>query len=316
MMNRRRLLQTLFCSSMAMKLNLASAAEASPTPGNLDLLALGDFGSGDKNQRAVAEAMTLYARALGKPTDGILMLGDNFYGKMPGGVTSPRWQTGFSDLYPKKDFPGKCWAVLGNHDYSDTPGNELVQLGYAASRERGTRWTMPGKYYRVDLPTLNPLVTFLMIDTNNRDLTPAEQANQRKWLEAQLASRRALFTVVVGHHPLYSNGNHGDTKRLISDLGPLFEKSGVHLYLCGHDHDMQHLELKDLRTSFVISGGGGAGLRPLESDRKDPYGNAVHGFTHLSVRNRRLHIRHLNRSGKVLHGFSKGPEYDWRVTTT
>mgnify|MGYP002146327950 CR=1 FL=1 len=32
-------------------------------------------------------------------------------------LKSPRWKTGFEDMYPASVFPGPCPAVLGNHDY-------------------------------------------------------------------------------------------------------------------------------------------------------------------------------------------------------
>jgi hypothetical protein len=245
---------------------------------------------------------------------------------MKGGVTSDRWQSGFSRVFPSSHFPAPCWAVLGNHDYNDNPGGERVQLGYAASRDHKTRWTMPGKFYRVDLPAANPQVTFLMIDTNwesiNRpihgDKNPCwmsadEQAAQQIWLEQQLASPRAPFTIVIGHHPLYSEGGHGDTAQLVDALGPLFEKTGVHLYLCGHDHDLQHLELKGLKTSFVVSGGGGAGLHQHRKLREGSVVRDVHGFTHLSFTEKRLHVRHVDPDGKIVHAFSKGVKHDWKI---
>ncbi|MES2657001.1 MAG: metallophosphoesterase [Verrucomicrobiota bacterium] len=323
-MTRRRALKTLFCSSVAMKLNLSSVAMAEETTGapSLDFLAVGDFGSGDEKQKAVGRAMARYVEGMGKSPDGLLMLGDNFYGSMRGGLKSERWQTGFSNIYPSKNFPNPCWAVLGNHDYHDEPGNEKVQLGYAASRDHKTRWTMPGKYYRVD----RPQVTLLMIDTNwesiNRrvhgDKTPCwmtaqEQADQQAWLEKQLASPRAPFTVVLGHHPLYSDSAHKDTPELVEGLGPLFEKSGVHLYLGGHDHDLQHLELDGLKTSFVISGGGGARVYGHEKVRKNTFIQDVYGFSHLSFRNQRLLLRHVDANGKMVHAFSKGVNHDWKV---
>lgn len=327
--SRRRLLKTLFCSSVAMKLNLttATASEAAAIrTGSLDFLAVGDFGSGDSKQLAVARAMARYAKGMGKSADGLLMLGDNFYGPMPGGVNSRRWLTGFSSIYQAKNFPNPCWAVLGNHDYRDTPGNEQVQLQYTASRHGKTRWRMPAKYYRVDLPKVNPQVTFLMIDTNwesiNRRLhgdavpcwtSAAEQAAQLVWIKKQLASPRAAFTVVVGHHPLYSDSIHQDTPELIEQLGPLLEKKGVHLYIGGHDHDLQHLELEGLRTSFVISGGGGARVYGHQKVRKNSFIHDVHGFSHLSFRNKRLYLSHINPNGKVVHAFSKGVKHDWRV---
>ena len=329
-MTRRRLIKTLFCSSVALELNLLTAigraAETleSKKSGTLDLLAFGDFGSGDKNQRLVAQALMNYQKSLSSKVQGLLLLGDNFYGPMPGGVKSSRWKSDFSDMYPSKNFPVPCWAVLGNHDYHDTAGNEQVQLAYAASLDRKTRWTMPGKYYRVDLPAEAPQVTFLMIDTNwkggiKKDGTQAasmsagEIAAQATWLKTQLSSERAPFTVVVGHHPLYSDGAHGDGPALVKNLGPLLERWGVHLYLCGHDHDLQHLELDGLRTSFVISGGGGAGIRPGFKARKGAVMKSSHGFTHLSIREKRLHVRHLDASGQLFHAFSKGVGHDWKI---
>lgn len=324
--SRRRLIKTLFCSSVAMRVNLSSQLMAQEVgASSLDLLALGDFGS--VNQYSVAEAMGKYAQAMGKPAAGLLMLGDNFYGPMPDGVKSKRWQTGFSQPYPASVFPGPCWAILGNHDYHDTPGNEQVQLNYAASLDRKTRWTMPGKYYRVDLPAVSPQVTFLMIDTNwesiNRPIhadggrvfwmSAAEQATQQAWLEKELASKRAPFTVVCGHHPIFSDAKHGDTKPLVETLAPLLEKHGVHVYLCGHDHDLQHLELEGHKTSFVVSGGGGALLYENKAPRKGSVVKEVYGFTHLSLRENRLHLRHIAEDGNVVHAFSKGVNHDWKT---
>ncbi|NJM37334.1 MAG: acid phosphatase [Akkermansiaceae bacterium] len=331
--SRRRLIKTLFCSSVAMNLNLSAhaAEEKVMTESVLDLLALGDFGSGTEAQLEVACSLAHYGGGMKRKADGLFLLGDNFYGPMPGGVKSERWKTGFSDLYPAKNFPGPCWAVLGNHDYTDTPGNEQAQLNYAASMDGKTRWTMPAKYYRIDLPTQNPQVTFLMIDTNFKSIngrlieeghlsdshefwiSEADRAAQAKWLEDQLSSPRAPFTIVVGHHPVYSEGSHGDTPELIEQIAPLLEKYKVHLYLCGHDHDLQHLELEGLKTSFVVSGGGGAGIRkPKDEIRKGSNFYGVHGFTHLFLAGDRLHVRHIDTNQKQVHAFSKGVNHDWQ----
>jgi len=328
--SRRRMLKTLFCSSVAMQLNLAPEAAAQTrtkigTLGALDLLAIGDFGSNDERQQAVARGMARYTEGLGKKPDGLLLLGDNFYGSMKEGLKSDRWQTGFSDVFPAKTYPGPCWPVLGNHDYHDTPGNELVQLGYAASIKRKTRWTMPAKYYRVDLPAVNPQVTMLMLDTNwekinsriHQDrpcwMSAEEKDAQMAWFEKELNSPRAPFTIVIGHHPIYSDGSHKDTKELVKEVGPLLEKHGVHLYLGGHDHDLQHLELEGLKTSFVISGGGGARLHIHKTTREGSTVFDAHGFSHITIADNRLHLRHVDPNGKILHAFSKGVNHDWKV---
>ena len=304
--SRRRLLRTAFCSSVALGLNLKTPASAAPPAAAdaLHLLAIGDFGTTGKLQHAVAGAMRDFLQQHRVPLEALLLLGDNFYGPVEGGFTvdSPRWRTTFEDVYPERVFDCPCHAVLGNHDYNDNRGGEEVQLAYA--RRGGTRWRMPAKWYRLDLGGEPARLTILALDSNLG--TGAEAAAQRKWLATALAGPRAPLTMVVAHHPLYSNGSHGDTASLVEDWGPLFEEHGVHAYLCGHDHDLQHLELEGLRTSFVLSGGGGARTRQLRStDRTTPFGRDVYGFTHIQVLPDRLVFAHHGQQAELLHRFEK-----------
>lgn len=304
--SRRRLLRTAFCSSAALVLNLRTVAAAPPpaAPDALHLLAIGDFGTTGKLQIAVAQAMTTFLEKTGVPLESMLLLGDNFYGPAKDGFTvdSERWRTTFEDVYPQKTFNCPCHVVLGNHDYGDNRGGEEVQLAYA--RRGGTRWRMPAKWYRVDVGGEPARLTILALDSN---LRKGEEADaQRAWLADALRGPRAALTMVIGHHPLYSNGSHGDTERLVQAWGPLFEEHGVHAYLCGHDHDLQHLELEGLRTSFVISGGGGARTRRLRTtDRTTPFGRDIYGFTHIEVLPDRLVFAHHGIEGELLHRFEK-----------
>ncbi len=327
---RRRLLRTLFCSSALAGLNLSrnplSAAEpAAGAADDLHWLAIGDFGSESPSQLAVARGMAAYVRQRSLRPEGLLFLGDNFYGPMPGGVRSPRWKSGFEEMYPADIFPGPCPAVLGNHDYHDNPDGAAVQLAYA-SHAPGTRWTMPSPWYRRDWPASKPLVTFFFLDTNTpkisggpggiRDsLSHRQEAAQWEWLESELRKPRAPWTVVLGHHPVYSNGRHGDTPQLVKRLGPLLQKSRAAVYLCGHDHDLQHLELEGLCTSYVISGGGGARVREgsISEKERGPFSKAVYGFTHIHANPREMIFRHLDANGRLLHGFRKLPSLEFAV---
>ena len=320
--SRRRALKTLFCSSAFLSLNLGSRSILGAAEGDaIDLLMIGDFGTTGDDQKKVAAAMKAFCQGQGIKPESLLLLGDNFYSAAKDGFSteSIRWKNTFEDVYPAADFPGPCWAVLGNHDYHDNPGGEKVQLDYA--KKPGTRWKMPAKWYRFEIGSaLSPVATVIALDSNlpkvsggkdkksgkpRGSLTESEVAEQQAWLVAQLQSKRAPFTIVMAHHPLYSNGDHGDTKALIEQWGPLFQEHQVHAYLCGHDHDLQHLELEGLFTSFILSGGGGAKTRKLESDRKMPFGDDVYGFTHLRVAREELVFSHHDASGALLHRFTK-----------
>lgn len=314
---RRRVLRTLFCSSALLGMNLHASSQGASTdlsPADLHWLAIGDFGSQSAAQFAVAAGMAQYVNQTGLQPNGLLLLGDNFYKKMEGGVESSRWKTGFEEMYPVGLFPGPCPAVLGNHDYSDNKGGEDVQLAYA--RRPSTRWTMPAKWYRKD----TPLVTFLFLDTNipsvtNDALTKDETSAQWQWLETELQKPRAPWTICVGHHPVYSNGKHGDTPALVEKLSPLLQKYDVALYLCGHDHDLQHLELEGLKTSHVLSGGGGARVREgkVPESERGPFSETVYGFTHLQASGEHLTIRHFDPNGRQLHAFRKLPDFSFTL---
>lgn len=320
-LTRRRAIQTLFCSSAALALNIRTNAQTVIGKDALHLLMIGDFGTGAADQQKVAAAMKKFVTDKQLRTEGLLMLGDNFYSrdKAGFGTESPRWKSDIEDMYPASVFPGPMWAILGNHDYHDNPGGEKIQVAY--TKKPGVRWHMPAKWFRFEIgPKANPLVTFLCLDTNlpavsggadkknkttRPSLTAEEEQEQLAWLKSELAKPRAPFTIVAGHHPMYSNGSHGDTKALLAQWEALFQEHKVHAYLCGHDHDLQHLELEGHFTSFVLSGGGGASLRKLPSTRKMPYGKDIHGFTHLQITGDALAFTHHSADGDVLHSFSK-----------
>jgi tartrate-resistant acid phosphatase type 5 len=320
-MDRRRALQTLFCfSTLATRPGWRLATATPPSATAQHLLAIGDFGTTGSDQHAVSAAMQSFMAKHTLQPQGLLLLGDNFYSTDKGGfgVDSPRWKNTFEEVYPAASFPGPCWSILGNHDYHDNVGGEKVQLEYA--RRKSTRWQMPGKWYRFEVgPAAEaPWLTVLALDSNlpkvsggsnskkaRPSLSQAEAEAQQTWLEAELAKPRAAMTLVLGHHPLYSNGQHGDTQPLIESWGPLFQKHAVQAYLCGHDHDLQHLELEGCCTSFVLSGGGGARIRALTGHRPAAYGKSSYGFTHLEVFPQALRFSHYNKEGECLHQFTK-----------
>jgi hypothetical protein len=321
--SRRRAIKTLFYSSAVMALNLrGGAALGEVKKGGLNFLAIGDFGTGSTDQKSVAQAMqTFVVKSHIKP-EALLLIGDNFYGPVKGGFSaeSKRWKSDIEEMYPVSVFPGPLYPVLGNHDYHDNEGGETAQLAYA--KKLGGRWTLPAKWYRLDLGGVKPLLTLICLDSNlptvsgtgknkrtgkpRASLTANEAAEQLEWLKAELAKPRAPFTLVMGHHPLYSNGDHGDTKALLKDWEPLFEEHQVHAYLCGHDHDLQHLEMDGKFTSHILSGGGGARTRKLENPKRTmPYGKDIHGFTHIHVDAEGLTFTHHGVDGGVLHQFTK-----------
>jgi len=319
--SRRRFLRQSFAfSALAGLSGLPSFAASKHAVGGSRLLMVGDWGYENyEAQSRVAKAMQAYVHEQGFSTDALLMLGDNWYGPLPGGVKDVRWQTQFEEMYPKNVFDCPAYAIPGNHDYQRMPESKVAaELAYA--KAGGTRWTMPSLWYSFEFPAKKPLMTVIALDSNmprpegpqaagvNFTLTSEQQVEQLAWLETELEKPRSTpFLVVMGHHPIFSNGPHGDHKVLVRDWEPLLRKHKAHMYLAGHDHDMQHLEFEGHPTSFVLSGGGGADLYPLVIDeaQRGPYAQRVYGFSDLEVTPEMLTLRHLDEKGRLIHSFTK-----------
>jgi len=125
-------------------------------------------------------------------------------------------------------------------------------------------------------------------------------------LDKQLASiPKGCWTIVCAHHPLFSNGLHGDNGVLQTQWGALFKKYNLSFYVCGHDHDLQHLEIPDWRTSFVLAGGGGAGTRTMRNDTRGPFSRAVHGFAHFQFKGDLATVSMVGEDGNILHAFTR-----------
>lgn len=278
-------------------------------------------------QAQVARGMQHYAHAHALRPEALFLLGDNWYGDLPDGPKSMRWRTQFEEMYPAGAFPGPAYAMLGNHDYQylpETVNKVEAELEYArtglGTNGAKTRWTLPARWYTFDFPQRNPLIHCIVLDSNmpsasgaarhneNFTLTPAQQAEQLAWFEAELNKPRTTpFLIVMAHHPVYSNGPHGDHPVLVREWAPLLTKHKVDFYFAGHDHDLQVLQLDGQPTTHFLSGGGGADLYVVKQDDLDrgPYAQEVHGFSHLSVTKHELQLRHLDTGGRQLFAVAK-----------
>jgi tartrate-resistant acid phosphatase type 5 len=324
-LNRRDFLRQTFAFSALATLGAHPSLALPADPHARQILIFGDWGWNHdiSGQRSVATAMTTYAQKQHLHTEALFMLGDSWYGELPGGVDDPRWRTQFEDMYPRSTFDCPAYSIMGNHDYQILPIDKLkAELAYA--KQPHTRWTQPSLWYTFDFPATNPIMKVIALDSNvphkqkpndpehNFTLTPAQYAEQLTWFEAELAApRKAPFLVVLGHHPIFSNGKHGDTPELVRDWEPLLRKYNAHLYLAGHDHDLQHIEFEHHPTSFVASGAGGADLYDIKipESQRGPYAEKLYGFTHLEATPTKLTLRHIDAAGKIVHAFSKLPDH-------
>lgn len=254
----------------------------------------GDFGyrgGADSGQRAVAAAI---ASQHAKDAFQIgLTLGDNFYERGVKSVDDPMWRDIWETDYGKLRIP--FFASLGNHDYY---GKEQAQVDYTQKSPSKT-WRMPYRYYTY---VAGP-VRFYALDTDEGTtgfwhFGKSWSREQADWLEASLKQKPdTKWRVVYGHHPVYSDGGHGDTRRMVKQLLPMLKAHRVDAYLAGHDHDMQYFIEHGIH--FVIAGGGGKDLRSVTAKRAR-FAKSTHGFLDLRADRSKLTLSLRNASAAEL----------------
>ena len=115
-------------------------------------------------------------------------------------------------------------------------------------------------YYSFDVAGVH----FVSIDSNQ-----AGKVEQHRWLDADLTRAtaqqpRPRAIIAWMHEGPFSVGWHGDYPTAIRHLVPILTKHQTTLLVSGHDHDYERGQRQGL--DYVVTGGGGAELRPLRCD--------------------------------------------------
>lgn len=234
------------------------AEQTDAAAGGIPFLAVGDWGwDGGRAQQRVAGQMA--RTAADTACRFVVSVGDNFYSDGVASVDDPHWQRSYEAVYSAPALQVPWYPILGNHDYR---GDPEAQVAYSA---KSARWRMPARYYeRSESSPETGQVDFFHIDTSPfveayRDskvrIDGQDTKTQLAWLDGALGKSTARWKIVVGHHPVFSGGQHGSQKELMAALKPLLDRHGVSVYLFGHDHDLQHIVVDDLH--YIGCGAGG-----------------------------------------------------------
>jgi tartrate-resistant acid phosphatase type 5 len=301
------------------------AAKWAPRPypdGEVNLILFGDFGNAKPAQKTTARAMAEYVGGVGTQFNAALTVGDNFYVKMRD-ADDYQFQTLFEDMYDARRLNFPFFVTMGNHDYEwAEPRTGKVKADLEreyTAKHPDSRWKAPDqKWYRVDFPqgSEKPLVTALMLESSKPRLTAQEWSDQKKWIAEQLTASSAPWKIACAHHPIFSNGAHGDNGVLMAEWGPLFKACGLDMYVAGHDHDLQHLEVPGSPVTYVLCGGGGQGITDMRRDRRGPFSRKTYGFAHLRATADRADVRYVatpdakNPDVRVIHHFARDRESD------
>jgi tartrate-resistant acid phosphatase type 5 len=285
------------------RLNAAGAAPFSPD-GALSFLVFGDWGrEGQHHQTDVGKQMGI--AAANRKCPFIISVGDNFYESGVASATDRQWQTSFENIYTAPSLAVPWYVILGNHDYRGEPE---AQLEYAKTHPN---WKMPGRYFTAIEPLpASGNVEFFFIDTSpflqkykeegeyQAQVSKQDSKVQLAWLDKALGASQATWKIVIGHHPIFSGGEHGDTAELIRDVNPLLKKHGVFVYMNGHDHDLQHIVRDGIH---YFDSGAGSKIREVTAVEGTVFDRGVPGFMAVDLTKEKMAVEFIDYQGVSLY---------------
>ena len=300
---------------------------------SLSFLLLGDWG-GDPHYPYTTAAEVSCAKQMGSKAEMLsanftVALGDNMYYKGVQNEYDSRFNTTFENVFTAKSLQHKWYILAGNHDHA---GNVTGQLAYTS---HSPRWYFPAPYYSKEftIPGSCATVQIIFIDTiilsglsDPTDPTlPYEfvyedqeslAMSQWQWIEDQLKASEADWLLVAGHYPVWSIAEHGPTQSLVTTLRPLLEKYKVTAYICGHDHNMQHLREDNSNVEYFVVGAGHYVDSSNAHKHKVPdnslkyfYGKensySDGAFASITVSSEKFEITYTNVKGQSIYQYSK-----------
>ena len=272
---------------------------------SLSFIVLGDWGvKGAHSQKKVAEQM--FRKGRQHNIQFVITTGDNFYPVGVSDIKDAHWQLSYENIYLKDSLPVKWFPVLGNHDYQSNPQAEIE---YSTVNNQ---WNMPGRFYSINRKISADIAAlFLFTDTSPfvteyynpvlsmADLRTQDTSAQTRWIESTLNSSKEAWKIVIGHHPIYSGGTHGNTPELIQRLKPILVKNNVDLYLAGHDHHLEEAKQPGEKLYYFVSGGGFEN-RSITPTSNTIFAKSTTGFLIITLYSNKGLIYFYDKEGTLL----------------
>ncbi len=237
---------------------------------------IGDSGSGDRNQLAVARQMEVFHRT--HHWEFVLMLGDNIYDD-----GNPRFfDRKFKNVYRNLAAAGvKFHATLGNHDRISPAGRQgMVQVqddafGFVGRQDEYEFTAGPRVGGKVLARFICLNSSAWMEELPNYRLIEPRLIRLRNWLQI---SDQYHWNIVFFHNPIYSFAVTATLGRLIGqhghgseeDLRRILEpelKGKVDVVLSGHEHFYQKIRPQN-GIHYFVSGGAAKIRRGVEKHNR------------------------------------------------
>ncbi len=236
-----------------------------------EFVAYGDTRTNDGDRASVV------ARIIEIDPDIVFNTGD----LVEDGTLDNQWRVWFSTDQDILDHI-PYFVAIGNHEM-----NADLYFDY---------WHFPGNetWYSIDYGNAH----FICLSTETNIY-----GEQREWLETDLAtaSQYVEWIFVFFHRPPYSSGDHGSDLYIREAWCCLFETYGVDIVFNGHDHDYERGFVNGVY--YIVTGGGGAPLRPVGWSDWTIYSEMTLHCCKVSMDSLLLYLEAIKPDGTVFDSF-------------
>ncbi len=250
----------------------------------LTLAVIGDYGCqpGSTCTGSPANELAVARLVHGWNPQAIITVGDNSYENGSAAAVAADQSPYVADIAA-----GTFYPTPGNHDWLN------------GSIEPSTGFFHRPPHYVAHLGT--GLVDLFVTDMNYQD-PDGDSAGSRQatQYQADVQASTATWKIATGHQAFYSSGQHGSQGYTHWAILP-----EIDLFLSGHDHDFEHLQIGG--KAFVVNGVGGRNLIPVCRFGCIP-GSIWHddkhfGAVRLTVTPAALTVEFVTVPGQVVHSF-------------
>ncbi len=261
-----------------------------PTPDiTIHFAVIGDFGEGNQAEADVASLVKSWQ------PDFILTTGDNNYPQGEAKTIDDRigkYYSNFIYPYAGKYTPGaslnRFFPTLGNHDWMSKAA--MPYFDY---------FTLPGneRYYDFSWGAVH----FYALDSNTEEPDKVGASSpQAAWLKQKLSEAKEPWKVVYSHIPPYSSGLHGGADYM---RWP-FQAWGASIYLGGHDHDYERLNLNGF--PYIVDGLGGGPIYQFKTavEGSQVRFNKNYGALLVTANVTEMKFQFITRTGELIDEYT------------
>lgn len=270
-----------------------ATVESAQEQGTISFAAIGDFGSDDSDELAVANLVKSWN------PEFIITLGDNNYPDGEAATIDANIGKYYREyIYPYRGTYGpgattnRFWPAIGNHDWDNHLGAPLKPyLDY---------FTLPNNERYYDF--VRGPVHFFVLDSDSSEPDGIKATSvQAQWLRNKLAASTSPWKIVYLHHPPYSSRSSYPT------LQWPYEAWGASAVLAGHHHLYERV-MKGI--PFITNGLGGKS----KGDFFTPIAGSVirfgedYGAMRVTASPTTLTFEFITIRGTVIDNFSLGQQ--------